>query len=136
LRDPDATLRSVRSLQSIAASYSGACTCRHAYENNCAHFLSNAIIAAGFTELSKSNDNIHARCTQQRPIRARDMKDWFHSIASTSSRKLVRNTGWWAVFQLDEAAYWGGHVCIVDTGEWRHYGTGFYPNWEQYAFKW
>ena len=136
LRDPDLTVRGRKSLIDIAASYIGSCSCRHAYANNCAHFLAHAFIDAGWTELSQANPIFNARCGTKRPIRAREMRDWFRSVSTSRTNKLDRNTGYWAVFQLDEQVYWGGHVCIVDTDAWRWYGTGFYPNWTQDAFKW
>jgi len=41
-----------------------------------------------------------------------------------------------AVFQLDESVYWGGHVLIIDTDTGKYYGTASYPKWKQYCYKW
>jgi hypothetical protein len=123
LRDLDLAVRAIKSPATIAAAYTGTCACGRAYANNCAH----AFIASGFTELAEPLNLINARCDRKRPIRARELRAWFDTIATVKSRSLNRNTGWWAAFQLDESAYWGGHVCIVDSNEWVAYGTGFYP---------
>ena len=50
----------------------------------------------------------------------------------------MRNTGFWAVFELDESVYWGGHVCIIDTETWKVYGTGMHAfwDWEQHCHPW
>jgi len=127
-----------KSIAGAAAAYNGSCAGSDRYNNNCAHFLSDAFIRAGYSELSPPSNCIHARCStsSKRPIRARNMWCWFRNMATKSKRELIQNTGFWAVFQLDESAYWGGHVCIVDTDNWVHYGTGFYPDWDQYAYQW
>jgi len=44
--------------------------------------------------------------------------------------------GMWAVFELDESIYWGGHVVIVDTDAWTWHGTGIHWDWPQHAYKW
>jgi hypothetical protein len=125
----------------VAAAYSGRCTGGDHYANNCAHFLSDAFLRAGFNELAAGQSADHfvtARCgtSAKRPIRARDMWQWFQFKATDASTTLDRNTGLWVVFQLDEAVYWGGHVVIVDTNAWTYYGTGCHWDWKQYAYKW
>jgi hypothetical protein len=106
------------------------------YPNNCAHFLSNAFIAAGYTELRTYG----ARCPTGRPIRAREMWQWFQQQVTTyrgrTSKVLQQGTGWWAVFQLDEKAYWGGHVAFFDADAWVYYGTGWYGTWDQHLYAW
>jgi hypothetical protein len=49
---------------------------------------------------------------------------------------LQRNTGWWAIFQLNESVYWGGHVVLLDSNAWQYYGTGWYGTWNQYMYQW
>jgi lysozyme family protein len=127
--------------QTIAAAaslYSGGCVGGDRYTNNCAHFLSDAFIRAGFSELRQPNSCITARCDTpaHRVIRARDMWCWFKAKATQTASELQRNTGLWAVFQLDESVYWGGHVVIVDTDSWTYHGTASHWNWTQYAYKW
>jgi hypothetical protein len=96
-------------IEGAAKLFANSCAGGDRYENNCAHFLSNAFIRAGFGELRNANDCIDARCSTEakRPIRARDMWCWFKSKASESVGVVERNTGLWAVFQLDESEYWG-----------------------------
>jgi len=128
----------VPSLANVAANWRNSCAGGDRYDNNCAHFLSDAFIRAGYGDLATNNPNIHARCgsSAHRPVRARDMWAWFQSRATRTSRQLQRNTGWWAIFQLDERVYWGGHVVLLDSNGWKYYGTGWYGNWNQYLYQW
>ncbi|WP_147394321.1 hypothetical protein [Arthrobacter cheniae] len=121
----------------VKAAWTAACAGGDRYPNNCAHFLSNAFIVAGYSELLTRG----ARCPTGRPIRAREMRQWFIEMAATpnvgrTSNVPTRNTGPWAVFQLDEDAYWGGHVALLDTDAWEYVGTGWYSNWTQYLYQW
>ncbi|MFL9897897.1 hypothetical protein PQR71_06945 [Paraburkholderia fungorum] len=127
-----------KSIAGTASLFTKACVGGDSYENNCAHFLSDAFIRAGYSELDPPSDCIHARCSTsaKRPIRARDMWCWFKSMASQSRTTLPHKEGLWAIFQLDEKQYWGGHVVIVDTDSNVYYGTANYPNWDQYCYKW
>ncbi len=127
-----------KSIAGAASKYTGSCEGGDDYPNDCAHFLSDAFIRAGYTELLPPNDCINARCgtSSKRVIRARDMWCWFQKMATRTSRSLPSKDGFWAVFQLKEDVYWGGHVVIVDTDTGRHFGTGNYPNWDQYAYQW
>ncbi|MFN0193791.1 MAG: hypothetical protein ACKVP5_17765 [Aestuariivirga sp.] len=134
------TLTVAKSIAGAAATYAGSCAGGDSYNNNCAHYLSDAFIRAGYTELNPPNDCIDSdgRCgtSAKRPIRARNMWCWFKEMATKSATTLPKNDGFWAVFQLDETAYWGGHVVIIDTDNNVSYGTGNYPDWDQYAYKW
>ncbi|RWP58624.1 hypothetical protein [Mesorhizobium sp.] len=143
--DPDAgtaqdqqKLSAGRTIEGAAKVFSGACTGGDVYPNNCAHFLSNAFIQAGFAGLGSSHSCINARCSTsaRRPIRAREMRCWFEAMAITTGGAVQRNTGFWAVFQLDESAYWGGHAVIIDSDNWKYYGTGWYSAWDQHSFQW
>jgi hypothetical protein len=134
--------------QSCEGNYPSSC-CKGGmtYENNCAHFLSDALVRAGFVELL-SDASLYkcdkADCgvsTQRRPIRAREMWVWFQNKAKVKKEKIRWNdiqkaTGWWAVFQLDETKYFGGHVLVLDSDSWQYYGTCSYPAWDQYLYKW
>lgn len=117
------------------------------YENNCAHFLSDALVRCGFVELLSDGalykcDKADCQCpSERRPIRARELWEWFKRKATTKHErvrwdKLPRNSGWWAVFQINEAEYYGGHVVVIDTENWEYYGTCSYPAWDQYAYQW
>ncbi|GAA4331029.1 hypothetical protein GCM10023086_61140 [Streptomyces venetus] len=125
-------------LSTVGSYWTESCLGGDTFSNNCAHFLSDAFIRAGYTELTTANPYINARCytPARRPIRARDMWAWFQSRAVRTSNTPMSNTGWWAVFQLNEAAYWGGHVLLLDTDTWRYYGTGYYGTWNQYLYQW
>lgn len=127
-----------KSIPGAAALYSGDCQGGDRYKNNCAHFLSDAFIRAGYSELAPPAACIEARCSTsaRRPIRARNMWCWFKGMATESRTTLPRNEGLWAVFQLDESQYWGGHVLIIDTTNNVYYGTANYPNWDQYFYRW
>jgi hypothetical protein len=127
---------SIMNLNSAYSLYNGRCVRGDSYPNNCAHFLSDAFLRAGYNELLPNNPHINARCPSQRPIRARDMWSWFRAKARRTSNTPTRNTGTWAVFQLNESEYWGGHVCILDSNAWKYNGTGWFPNWNQYLYQW
>jgi hypothetical protein len=117
------------------------------YPNNCAHFLSDVMIRAGFTELLTDTklykcDKSDCGCpTERRPVRARDMWAWFQKKATSKHEKISwknipKNSGWWAIFQLNETEYWGGHVIVLDTDSWEYFGTCSYPAWDQYCYQW
>jgi hypothetical protein len=129
-----------KSIVGAAVDYLGNCAGSDVYRNNCAHFLSDAFIRAGYSELLTYNSCISngGKCATafKRPIRAREMWCWFQSMAAESRNTLPQNEGVWAVFQLDEDAYWGGHVVIIDTNTNKYYGTGNYPRWTQHAYRW
>jgi hypothetical protein len=131
-------LQAGMSAQGAAKIFARKCDGGDVCNNNCAHFLSNAFIDAGFANLRDANACVTSRCatTAKRPIRARDMWCWFKSLAASSGGAVARNTGFWAVFQLDEAQYWGGHVVIIDSNAWKYYGTGWYDDWTQYSYQW
>jgi len=68
------------------------------------------------------------------------MWSWFKKKGRERREKISwneigRNSGWWAVFQLSEGEYWGGHVIVLDTDAWEYYGTCSYPAWDQYIYK-
>ena len=125
-------------IEGAAKLFASSCEGNDSFDNNCAHFLSDAFIRTGFSELRNANGCINARCgtTAKRPIRARDMWCWFKSKANESGTTVKPNTGIWAVFQLNESEYWGGHVVIIDSQTWKYYGTGWYGDWDQYSYKW
>lgn len=141
LQDFDVLRKNIKTLKSISGAallYRGACEGNDSYENNCAHFLSDAFLRAGYADLKVPADCIEARCgtVARRPIRARDMWCWFKQRAIVSQNSLPTGAGYWAVFQLDESAYWGGHVLIYDSDQNIYFGTGHYPNWAQHCYKW
>ena len=127
-----------KSIAGAAGYFNSTCTGQDRLENNCAHFLSDAFIRAGYDELLPPNACINARCETgaKRPVRARDMWCWFKKLATEEAQTLPKGKGFWAVFQLDETVYFGGHVLIIDTDTNIYYGTGNYPDWTQHCYKW
>jgi hypothetical protein len=136
--NPPSSPASPVTLGAVPRYWTKACEGNDAYENNCAHFLSDAMIRTGFTQLKPPADCIDARCNtaSKRPIRARDMWCWFKSMATKTSTTPTKNTGMWAVFQLREQEYWGGHVVMLDSDNWKYYGTSWYDDWDQYLYQW
>jgi hypothetical protein len=133
-------LKAGKTIEGAAKLFARECAGGDEYDNNCAHFLSNAFILAGFDELRSSHACIEngARCatSAKRPVRARNMWCWFKEKAARRGTTVSKNTGIWAVFQLDEPVYWGGHVAIIDSDRWKFYGTGWYSDWNQYSYQW
>lgn len=126
------------SLAAVPKYWTKSCEGGDSYENNCAHFLSDAMVRAGYVQLKPPTACVNARCntSSKRPIRARDMWCWFQSMATKTSSTPTKNTGMWAVFQLDESEYWGGHVVLLDSDNWKYYGTGWYDDWDQHLYQW
>jgi len=121
-------------LSSVGANWRNSCAGGDRFSNNCAHFLSDAFIRAGYTDLQGFGERCYTPA--KRPIRAREMWSWFNTRAVRRCNTVQRNTGWWAVFQLDESVYWGGHVALLDSDSWQYYGTGWYANWRQHLYQW
>ena len=84
------------SLKAVATHWSESCNLSNTPSyNNCAHYLSEAFIKAGYDELIRRNSEGKGIFTQwcdtitppyrvngnARPIRAKDMKEWFNSKA-------------------------------------------------------
>lgn len=128
----------LRSIAGAASLYNSSWSGGDRYDNNCAHYLSDCFLRAGFDDLKAPQACVEARCgtTSKRPVRARDMWCWFKTKATKTSTTLPKNDGMWAVFQLKESEYWGGHVMIYDSDNNKYYGTGHYPEWDQYCYKW
>lgn len=124
------------SLSQVCRYYRGRCAGNDPYPNNCAHYLSDAFIRAGYTDLLTSN-LITARCRsgKKRPIRAYDMYKWFRSKARRTRRGVIpRGNGIWATYQEKPGAK---HVLISNTDDWTYCGTGDYPSWPtQINFQW
>ena len=128
------------SLQTSFDKYTNSCVCGYAYDNNCAHYLSNAMILGGFSEINGGNGanfrivNGFCVCRSGRPVRAKEMRDWFgrkwtyHSTPPTNGICLV--------YQESSGQ---GHVLLKKYQDGRsigHAGTGDYPSWpiQQYYY--
>ena len=100
------------SLAKVAASWKKSCILADREVNNCAHYLSDAFIRAGYTELAHGAPAHPPEITiwcdyndppvkdQARVIRARETNAWFRSKCEPLTVKPV-NKGFFAVFQLE-----------------------------------
>lgn len=141
------------SLASVATFWSGAgnCVLGSTPPNNCAHYLSDAFVRAGYSELIRKKsenkgiftawcDTItppHKRNDNARPIKALEMKNWFNSMATKKETTKQTNSGFWAVYQFD-ASKNQGHVLLYDSDNNIVYGTGGigYWDWAQNFYQW
>ncbi len=121
-------------LKKVAKNYERGCVCGTRLSNNCAHYLANAFILAGYDELLKDPE-IGERCPAGRPIRAQDMMHWFQRKAKRFQQgKLERGTGLWATYQEKPNRR---HVLISDSDSQRYYGTDNCLSWPvQWHYQW
>lgn len=105
-------------------SYTGTCTCGTRYNNNCAHFLTNAFALAGATFPAGA-----AKCPAGRMIRAKEVLAWWKTFSTgfQNNHNSISN-GYWMVYQESGGQ---GHVCLhLESLTGRYFrGTGDYPNW-------
>ncbi len=103
------------------------CVCGKPENNNCAHYLCNALIRAGFPAPSGGSNK---KCSHGRLIRALDVLEWCkkHKKAFSTGHNNL-SSGTWIVFQQRS----GGvqHVCIHKerSSDYSRAGTGDYPDW-------
>ena len=123
-------------LEDVARAYTETCVGGQRESNNCAHFLSDAFIRAGYTELLDS-ELITERCLcgEGRVVRAQDMLKWFQSKSQRfHTGRLEPNTGFWATYQEKAGRR---HVTILDTRTGKFYGTADCKNWPvQWNYQW
>ena len=117
--------------------YYDGCICNHETEfkkHNCTHFLSNALIRAGYSELIDS-PIFTIRCPKKRPVRAQEMLKWFQAKALRFKQgPLEKNSGIWASYQEKPG---GRHVLLIDTDHDRFYGTANCEKWPvQWHYQW
>ena len=117
------------SLQTVFSGYTDSCACGTAYENNCAHFLSNALIKGGFSAINGGNGgdlrtrNGFCVCPSGRPIRAKELRAWF-------GRKWTRHTKPQNGLNLMYQEQGGqGHVLLKKYPEGNWVGRGDHGNW-------
>ena len=90
------------SLDQAWSDFDGSCTCGEVLENNCAHFLSNALISAGNTELNGGPGSLYRTvnnrvvCKSGRPVRAKELRDW---AATTLNKAKSLSDGLYFCFQ-------------------------------------
>lgn len=109
------------------AKYKDACECGERFENNCAHFLSNAFL------LQDPNIRFPAgleKCTKGRLKRAKEMLAWFRTLNPQFKENHTGITDYyWFVYE--ESPVGQGHVCIhlEKNGNYDWRGTTDIPNW-------
>jgi len=132
-----------RSIEDAFDNYRGTCDCGEDLGNDCAHYLSDAFVRAGYTELDGGSGSLYRLhngrivCKEGRPVRAREMRDWFAGRATTTFNGEPDDNQYWAVYQHD--SYPGGHVVIHHHRgtSYTSRGTGDYPAWgEQRHYTW
>lgn len=121
-------------LEDAAKAYTETCAGGDRLSNNCAHFLSDAFLRAGFTELETS-ELITERCPHGRAIRAQDMLRWFQQKKDRfQNGRPEPNTGYWACYQEKRGRR---HVTIIDSDTGKFYGTDDCKEWPvQYSYQW
>lgn len=135
-----------KSLEGACKKFEEKCVGGGAFVNNCAHYLSNAFIQTGYSELNKSLECVEARCSEEntcdlgsylkhRVIRAKNLRCWFASKAKKTDDSVAKNSGFWAVYQ-ERPTDGQGHVAVIDTDSWKYYGTGWFPDWTQEYYQW
>jgi hypothetical protein len=122
-------------LKSTFDLYRGACECGVAYANNCAHFLTDAMVRSG---LPRPFPNAYAKCAKGRLIRAKEALEWFktfHTAFKVNHTGIA--SGYWFVYQEDASGQ--GHVCVhlEAAGSFQYRGTGDFSsvwpvNWHYY----
>ena len=129
------------SVTSAWDKYSNSCVCGKKYENNCAHYLSNALIEAGYSEIDGGKGenfrtvNGFCVCRSGRPVRAKELRDWFGKKWSFHSSPPSDGT----VLVYQEKSSGQGHVLLKkykDRKSTGHQGTGDFPGWpiQQYYY--
>jgi hypothetical protein len=150
LLDDQRKLSPGKSIEGAARVFEKACAgIVSTYQNNCAHYLSNAFMNVGFDELTKAQDYITHRCGKpecisggKRPTRAKDMFAWFKTKDSKPVSAVKKGSGFYAVYQ-ERQSDGQGHVVILDTNTWKFYGTGWFEagqpapeDWKHTYFRW
>lgn len=107
-------------------NFTMSCECGTTYNNNCAHFLTNAMVKAGLPKPFPGN---YAKCPKGRLIRAKECLDWFRSFSTGSATHHEAITsGVWFVYQESQGQ---GHVLVHEefpnSYNWR--GTTNLPSW-------
>ncbi len=122
-------------LQKAKDSFSKSCACGENYSNNCAHYLSNALILGGYSAINGGEGadlrirNGFCVCKSGRPIRAKELRTWFGN--NWTSHSSPKDNGLMLVYQ-ERASDGQGHVLLKEykAGKQVSYaGTGDYPEW-------
>ena len=98
-------------LKKAFEKYNDTCSCETSYDGlNCAHFLSNALISAGFTGLGGLEDV--ATCPTSRPIRSKELHEWFKSNFKACSEDNLPKSGFVLIYQ-ERRSDGQGHVLLM-----------------------
>ena len=133
--------------ESAWSQYVHSCECGRSYDNNCAHYISNALINGGFSDLDGGNGadmrKVNGRivCCSGRPIRAKELCAWAEAKWGPPKSKV--QDGIYFVYQ-ERRSDSQGHVLLQKYAylDDQHKqlkmsgvnGTGNYPNWEKQKY--
>ena len=134
------------SLQSAWNKYTDSCDCGHKYDNNCAHYLSNALILGGFSEIDGGKGGKKGEfrivngfyvCSSGRPVRAKQLRDWFVDSGKWTCHSSPKSDSINLVYQ-GKSAEGQGHVLLkmYKDGVSTKRGTMDLPEWpiQQYYY--
>jgi hypothetical protein len=128
IREKPLNIRDQAFLKSTFELYRGRCECGEAYVNNCAHYLTDAMVRAG---LPKPFPNAYEKCPKGRLKRAKETLEWFKTFKTgfKENHQGLALTGYWFVYQEDASGQ--GHVCVhlEASGSFTVRGTGDYSGW-------
>lgn len=131
------------SLQLAFNLFNDSCICGESFRYNCAHFLSDALMKAGYKIKNKEGMDVFNRCKQGRPTRAKELLEWAKFMREKNSglKRLSHDAkhghpkpiaaGFWFVYQENSSGQ--GHVCFHHETSETSYETrgrgGEYPDW-------
>lgn len=109
----------VPSLATAADQFTRSCdTCNQVLDNNCAHYVSNALAKAGFN-ITAADSCINARCNapfgQRRIIRAHELRDWIVKNTTFTAHNTKPPVGTAAFFFCLRNRDSQGHVGFIDV---------------------
>ena len=109
-------------------SYTGGCVCGKAYDNNCAHYLSNWMINNG--TISKNPQGCYC-CSSGRPIRAKEMRGVYSNVMGLTRNFNQPKSGDCYIY-CERNSDHQGHVyygrknkCVAGTGD-GSFGADYY----------
>lgn len=123
-------------LADVAKAYNESCVGGGRESNNCAHYLADAFIRAGYTDLKTSKlITERCKCGAGRAVRSQDLLKWFQAQSRTFHQgRPEPNTGYWAGYQEKPG---DRHVTLIDTATGKFYGTADCKDWPvQWFYQW
>jgi hypothetical protein len=123
-------------LVDVAKAYNESCAGGGRESNNCAHYLADAFIRAGFYDLKTSKlITEHCKCGAGRAVRSQDLLKWFQEKSTRFHQgRPDANTGFWAAYQEKPGER---HVTLIDTATGKFYGTADCKDWPiQWYYQW